>query len=282
MQATEITGDGVDGDSDGVVDELTVGDITALSVYMAAQPRPTTLLELNEHGLIDPLPQDQIDSINRGATKFAQIGCGNCHVSTLTLNSPIFAEPSQDPNYRDPNAPSHGPVSAMEEIASFHDQVDFAVVHDPFTPNVQQFPRDLDPALAVTFDLTQDQPDNQIEDDQGNVIFRLGSLRTNSSGQAVVELYGDLKRHYMGSGLAEGIDEVGTGAATFLTENLWGVASTAPYLHDGRATTLTEAILEHRGDSSGSRSNFLNLSTNSKKDVIAFLNNLVLFKIPEE
>ena len=30
-----------------------------------------------------------------------------------------------------------------------------------------------------------------------------------------------------------------------MTENLWGVGSTAPYMHDGRATTLAEAILEH-------------------------------------
>ena len=35
---------------------------------------------------------------------------------------------------------------------------------------------------------------------------------------------------------------------TFLTENLWGVGSTAPYMHDGRATTLAEAIIEHAAD----------------------------------
>jgi CxxC motif-containing protein (DUF1111 family) len=60
-----------------------------------------------------------------------------------------------------------------------------------------------------------------------------------------VALFGDLKRHNMGPGLAEPIDEVGTGASVFLTENLWGVSSTAPYRDDGRATTFTEAILEH-------------------------------------
>jgi cytochrome c peroxidase len=74
-----------------------------------------------------------------------------------------------------------------------------------------------------------------------------------------------------------------------LTENLWGVGSTAPYLHDGRATTLSEAIIEHAASNSDSasearaaRAAYLNLSTTSKQALIAFLENLVLFKIEEE
>lgn len=97
-------------------------------------------------------------------------------------------------------------------------------------------------------------------------------------GRAVVRLFGDLKRHDMGSVLAESIDEEGTGASVFLTENLWGVGSTAPYLHDGRATTLTEAILAHGGEAEAARSAFQTLSTQEQQDLIAFLDNLVLFK----
>lgn len=85
----------------------------------------------------------------------------------------------------------------------------------------------------------------------------------------------------MGPGLAESIDEAGTGSSVFLTENLWGVGSTAPYLHDGRATTLGEAILEHGGDAAKSRSAFLASSQSDQRDVIAHLNNLVLFKMEE-
>ena len=89
----------------------------------------------------------------------------------------------------------------------------------------------------------------------------------------------------MGSGLAEPIDEVGTGPAMFLTENLWGVGSTAPYLHDGRATTLTEAILEHGGEAQNSANFFraaldanrTNPSDTRAADLIAALENLVLF-----
>ena len=85
----------------------------------------------------------------------------------------------------------------------------------------------------------------------------------------------------MGPGLAENIDEDGFGASVWMTAELWGVGSTAPYLHDGRATTLTEAILEHDGEAAGSRAAFRSLATADKADLIAFLNNLILYKIPE-
>jgi len=75
---------------------------------------------------------------------------------------------------------------------------------------------------------------------------------------------------------------VGTGATTFLTENLWGVGSTPPYMHDGRAVTLTEAILEHGGEAQTSKNSYTALSTTQKQQINAFLNNLVLFKAEEE
>ncbi|MEZ5591917.1 MAG: hypothetical protein R3F53_14875 [Gammaproteobacteria bacterium] len=43
LQAVELVGYGVDGDGDGIVDEMTVGDQTTLMIYLAAQPRPVTL-----------------------------------------------------------------------------------------------------------------------------------------------------------------------------------------------------------------------------------------------
>lgn len=254
MQAVELVGEGVDGDFDGVVNEMTIGDQTALAVYLAAQPRPTTLLELAALGLIDPLPREQVDSIKEGTKVFMRIGCGSCHVPQLKINNPVFSEPSQNPNYRDSVFPAG---------------------QDPIAEGV-------DPAFPITFDLTKDQPDNVIRDENGGVIFRLGSLPVDNRRRAIVQLYGDLKRHDMGPGLAETIDEVGTGASVFLTENLWGAGSTAPYLHDGRATTLTEAILEHGGEAASARDAFLALSTGAQQNLIAFLNNLVLFKLPSE
>ncbi|HYW87800.1 MAG TPA: di-heme oxidoredictase family protein, partial [Chloroflexota bacterium] len=73
--------------------------------------------------------------------------------------------------------------------------------------------------------------------------------------------------------------EEGTGASTFMTRALWGVGSTAPYMHNGSATTLTEAILLHGGQASFSRMNFLTLGPDSQADLINYLNEHVLFKV---
>ena len=250
MQAVEIVGEGVDGDADGVVNELTVGDQTALAIYVAAQPRPTTLLELADLGLIDQLSAAETTAIAQGAQNFQQLGCTHCHTPQLTIADPIFYEPSRNPAYRDQTFPAG---------------------QDPVALGV-------DPAQSIAFDLTQDQPDNQIE--SGATRYHLGALTRADDGSTTVALYGDLKRHDMGPALAETIADEGIPASVFLTENLWGVGSTAPYLHDGRATTLTEALLAHGGEAEASRTAFVELTPTAQAEVIAFLNNLVLFKLP--
>jgi cytochrome c peroxidase len=254
MQPVETTGDGVDGDFDGVTDEITVGDMTALTIYLSAQPRPTTKLELAALGVIDPLSSAEVARINQGRQLFQQVGCATCHVLSFTINDPVFTEPSR--------------------VAGFRD-VRFPAGQDPVAAGV-------DAANPVKFDLTRDQPDNQIRDAAGNMIAHLGALKAGSRGSAIAELFGDLKRHNMGSGLAEGIDETGAGAATFVTRNLWGVGSTGPYLHDGRALTLADAILAHGGEAATARRDFQRLTVPSQQAVIAFLENLVLFKLEEE
>lgn len=52
------------------------------------------------------------------------------------------------------------------------------------------------------------------------------------------------------------------------------MADTAPYLHDGRATTLTEAILLHGGEALPARNAFAALSDQNQSKVITFLRSL--------
>jgi len=66
-----------------------------------------------------------------------------------------------------------------------------------------------------------------------------------------------------------------------MTKELWGVGATAPYLHDGRATTLTEAIDFHGGESSAARDSFFAQSPADQAALIAFLNDMVIF-LPAE
>jgi len=168
------------------------------------------------------------------------------------VNRPVFTEPSQNPNYREAVFPA-----GQNAVA-----------------------RGVDPADPVRFDATRDQPDNIVML-ENTVIARLGSFDATQQGQAIVRLLGDLKRHDMGPRLAENIDSDGTGASVFLTENLWGVGSTAQYLHDGRATTIREAIREHGGEAQASRDAFFRLSAARQRNVIRFLKNQILYRTPD-
>lgn len=67
---------------------------------------------------------------------------------------------------------------------------------------------------------------------------------------------------------------------TFFTQEwrtppLWGVHDSAPYMHDGRAETLLEAITMHEGESEGTRDRFLALPLEDRQAVIEFLHTLV-------
>jgi CxxC motif-containing protein (DUF1111 family) len=58
------------------------------------------------------------------------------------------------------------------------------------------------------------------------------------------------------------------------TPPLWGVADSAPYLHDGRAETLEEAILAHGGEAESSAHSYRSLSVDERTAVLAFLKSL--------
>ncbi len=90
----------------------------------------------------------------------------------------------------------------------------------------------------------------------------------------LVPLFSDLLLHDMGDELA---DNVQMGVATgreFRTQPLWGVVATSPYLHDGRADTLDEAIRMHGGEAERSRDAYLAYSEEKRAEIIAFLESL--------
>ena len=90
-----------------------------------------------------------------------------------------------------------------------------------------------------------------------------------------VELYSDLKRHDMGDELADRHENSrGISRSVYRTPPLWGVADTAPYLHDGRALTITDAIEAHGGEGHQSRDKFRALSADDKAALRVFLMSL--------
>ncbi len=101
-------------------------------------------------------------------------------------------------------------------------------------------------------------------------------------GGVFVPLFADLKRHKMGPGLAETFERGELANDEFTTARLWGIADSAPYLHDGRATTLFQAIDLHGGEAQSARDNFIALSVPQQKKLLRFLKKLRAPKQPNE
>ena len=78
----------------------------------------------------------------------------------------------------------------------------------------------------------------------------------------------------MGESLADHIRMGEADGAEFRTQPLWGLSATGPYLHDGRASTIAEAILAHGGEGEPSRLAYEGLSEDGRADVEAFLRSL--------
>ncbi|WP_424933469.1 di-heme oxidoredictase family protein [Amaricoccus macauensis] len=251
LQAVELVGD-EDGDFDGVLHELSVGDMTALTIYMAALERPVSTLELAELEIMNLTSQVRAD-IHAGEELFEQVRCATCHVPEMTLLEPVFREPSN--------------------VVGFHDT--------SFPDGSPPLSHGLSPEAAIAIDLTTDQPNNQIVTDDGK-LHLLGGVPRNADGTAVVRWFTDFKRHDMGEALADPDDALGLGAEMFLTRSLAGVASTGPWLHDGRATSLEEAILAHGGEAEASASLYSDLEAADREKIIGFLESLVMFEAATE
>jgi len=89
-----------------------------------------------------------------------------------------------------------------------------------------------------------------------------------------VGLYSDLLLHDVMPPSFRGMSEPGAEVGLYRTPPLWGIRLTAPYMHDGRAETLSAAILAHDGEAASVRDAYFGLSPVARAAVIAFLEDL--------
>jgi CxxC motif-containing protein (DUF1111 family) len=74
--------------------------------------------------------------------------------------------------------------------------------------------------------------------------------------------------------LGDGIVQGAAGATQMRTAPLWGLRVATALLHDGRAKTITEAILGHDGQACSARDEFKKLGSTDHDALLAFLNSL--------
>jgi CxxC motif-containing protein (DUF1111 family) len=93
-------------------------------------------------------------------------------------------------------------------------------------------------------------------------------------GNKIIHPYSDFLLHDVGTG--DGIVQNGgqSTANKMRTRALWGVRTNDRHMHDGLSLTFDDAIRRHRGEASGVTSNYNNLSTTQKNQLITFLKSL--------
>ncbi len=90
----------------------------------------------------------------------------------------------------------------------------------------------------------------------------------------------DLLVHDMGEGLADNRPDFGASGSEWRTAPLWGlglvhdVGAFNYYLNDGRARSISEAILWHGGEAENPREVFRNLAKEQREDLLAFISSL--------
>jgi len=88
----------------------------------------------------------------------------------------------------------------------------------------------------------------------------------------LVPLYSDLLLHDVGTG--DGIPQGDAGPNEIRTAPLWGLRASSPFLHDGSAPTIKEAILRHDGEARAVINKFRSLSGTEQDLLITFLKSL--------
>ena len=152
----------------------------------------------------------------------------------------------------------------------------------------------LETVLYVRLLQPPDRGDITAEVTRGEVLFRssdcaschIPTLTTGKNSvpqlsEQAAHLYSDLLIHDMGPGLADNRPDGDATGSEWRTAPLWGtrlvedfLGGEAFYLHDGRANSLDEAILEHGGESQASKDAYVALSEAEQRDLVAFLKSL--------
>lgn len=237
IQPVEVVGVDVDQDEDGVVNELSVGEMSALHVFQVALDAPVQ----------EPLQGEAL----AGRDRFLESGCANCHRPMLDTSS--RALPLAFPEVpTDPRQNTYGELD-LGTVPGFAPSSSGSGVAVPLYADLKL--HDMGDKLA-------EAPQSQ---NQGIFRARLARGQPPQPGNRGAN---------SGNGNGHGDGVTLDAARFFTTARLWGVADSAPYLHDGRASTLTAAIMLHGGEAQTSAEAFTALSDAHKAQLLAFLRSL--------
>ncbi|MCB8837749.1 di-heme oxidoredictase family protein [Aurantimonas sp. VKM B-3413] len=311
MMPVELAPDEADADGDGVPNEVSYGEVTALTAFALGNRPPEEMA---------PATAELQAQVARGRALFegtdtagAGPNCAACHQPTKTILNPVVT-------VHDPRTPEVAAIASRESSNGNHGMIvagngvglgqatppelplpverefsegggtparERAILNE--SARAESAGRTFPKGAAFAFNLNMDTPfESQA------LLASEPRLPFDTTGAIAVSLFSDLKRHAMGRCLADIIPQQTDRKGVFvrrdlyLTRPLWGVSDTGPWLHDGRALSLKDAILQHSDDAcaddgsghvseaNGAVAAFRALSPADQDALVAFLHTLRL------
>jgi len=268
-----------DADRDGVENEMSPGNVSALTIFTMSIRPPTQIIPEGKEAIVERGRQIFEGEVIQTLTDAPQ-SCSTCHRPTMRINSSevVVLDPTHTSNLETLLGEKVGlsnqraSVEMLPAVRRYRKIIEGLDEKSLRDPNSILKAVKTNPAMPVGyhFDLTE----------MDSLPLSFPRLTENPDGTIDVPIFTDMRRHDMGEALAD-VSDMPTDTAgvivparEFLTRPLWGVADTGPWMHDGRALTLREAILLH--DSPGSEASeavqtFLSFDPVDQDALIEFL-----------
>ena len=249
MQSEERFGLNNDPDGDGFINELTVADLTAVSMFQATLAVPGRVI-----------PNDRaVEQANlRGEALFDKIGCASCHAAlplTSNNNPGLPGQPGWIYFEPDPYNPIAGPNSPNLKLG---------VTNYPISA----------PALMV--DLTSETlPLPRLHAQDGVVLVPAYTDLKLHDISATSDPASDPECEPLDQNQPAGSPAFFAGNCKFITRKLWGFYNQGgAFMHHGKFTTAREAVGAHNGEALSQRLAFDALPPAMQDDLIEFLKSL--------
>jgi CxxC motif-containing protein (DUF1111 family) len=241
--------------------DLTGPECDAPEAYVRALPAPARRATTST---------TEAEAIDAGAKTFEAIGCASCH------------------------RPKLGPVEGLYSDLLLHDmgpELGDTGAYGVFVPdsaedeNNEPIPS-LDgggvavapPAPATTVATPADEPAGAVAPAPAPTPAVVAEVPVQAVAVAVPAPVAPVVGQVMFGGMparAEKPPKFGAARQEWRTPPLWGVRDSGPYLHDGRAETLEQAIAFHGGQGEPTARRYFQLSPKDRLNLQAFLKSLV-------
>ena len=244
--------------------DISASELQSLSAFMKSLPAPVPVL---------PSDAETLDTVLRGEQLFEKTGCSVCHVPSMGLAEHIYSDMllhdmgedllgpiAADPFVTSTRELDRSPRQIRRPVRGYHGS---AVTIPAETSSAESVGWKLAKSKRLRGFKTLTQPyrilPERVEIVQSDPQRDL--VRTRGTSPVPAQTSKSLRKNIRVTHVNQ----------EWRTAPLWGLRDSAPYMHDGRAANVDEAIRMHGGESNYSRQQYASLEPHERAALLTFL-----------